>query len=465
MKYDVIVGNPPFQNKEKRNTTPHKIWIDFTHKAFESLNEGGALVWISPASWGSPSNKVLNYFRRYKVEQVNFDTGEYFPGIGSTFSDYLIYKTLDDTSSSQVTKRASTFDAVFNQEIKYLANDFCELSFGIHKKVMFDTDKKLDLKYDYVTCHNVIRHAHKIHNKKIAALEARILKEPITTAAMVKIKERLQKLIEKEIEITISEVKTKTHVHPILHTNNKVWYSSIKQDFADKKKVMWSRSGYTKPFYDDGAHGCTDLCYYILVKNKKEGTNLVKNLNSELFRYIFTTARWSGFGNDKVFKMLPDLQSCSALTEKEMYDLFNINTQEREYIKSFFSAKSAPKKRSKRQDSQTNTRDRVDNFGEVYTPSDLVKQTLKNLKVEAWQKGSTFIDPACGNGNFLVEVVLMKIENGSTPEEAVSTTYGIDIIEDNVIECRKRLNEITKWQYTDVIKQQIKIGDFLESYE
>ena len=51
----------------------------------------------------------------------------------------------------------------------------------------------------------------------------------------------------------------------------------------------------------------------------------------------------------------------------------------------------------------------------------------------------TFIDPSCGNGQFLYEVLARKLENGSTFEQALSTVYGVDLMMDNVEECRKRL--------------------------
>ena len=40
MKFDNIVGNPPYQDTNKRNTTPHKLWIDFTKKEFFRLVKG-----------------------------------------------------------------------------------------------------------------------------------------------------------------------------------------------------------------------------------------------------------------------------------------------------------------------------------------------------------------------------------------------------------------------------------------
>ena len=88
----------------------------------------------------------------------------------------------------------------------------------------------------------------------------------------------------------------------------------------------------------------------------------------------------------------------------------------------------------------TKSKARVKQLGEVFTPPELVNEMLDRLPHELWTDPSkTYIDPACGTGNFLVEVVRRKIEAGSTPLQALETTYGIDIMEDNVLECRQRL--------------------------
>ena len=95
---------------------------------------------------------------------------------------------------------------------------------------------------------------------------------------------------------------------------------------------MWSRSGYTKPFYDDGELGGTDMAYYVPVPTKFCGDNLVHNMNSKLIRYILTTAKWSGFGNEKVFRKLPNLPTDRKMTDAEVYLLFGLTESERNYV-------------------------------------------------------------------------------------------------------------------------------------
>ena len=51
----------------------------------------------------------------------------------------------------------------------------------------------------------------------------------------------------------------------------------------------------------------------------------------------------------------------------------------------------------------------------------------------------TFLDPSCGNGQFLSEVLIRKLENGIDFEAALKTIYGVDIMFDNVLTCQNRL--------------------------
>jgi type I restriction-modification system DNA methylase subunit len=86
------------------------------------------------------------------------------------------------------------------------------------------------------------------------------------------------------------------------------------------------------------------------------------------------------------------------------------------------------------------TQTRVKSTGEVFTPTELVQEVLENMDIEKFKDPTrTFLDPSCGDGQFLGEVLIRKMENGSTFEQALSTIYGVDLMQDNVDECRKRL--------------------------
>ena len=105
---------------------------------------------------------------------------------------------------------------------------------------------------------------------------------------------------------------------------------------------------------------------------------------------------------------------------------------------------------------------RVKATGEVFTPTPLVQEILDKLPLDQFEDPTkTFLDPSCGDGQFLGEVVIRKIENGSTFEQALSTTYGVDLMQDNVDLCRERLLCGCD-KYRHIVENNIVCADALE---
>lgn len=119
-------------------------------------------------------------------------------------------------------------------------------------------------------------------------------------------------------------------------------------------------------------------------------------------------------------------------------------------------------------ESQIKSKERVANQGEVFTSEREVNAMLDLVKNETERIDSRFLEPACGTGNFLTEILNRKLQvvekkyrrNQLDFERnlvlAVSSIYGIDILEDNIIECRKRLYEIADSRYTALFKKKAK---------
>lgn len=101
--------------------------------------------------------------------------------------------------------------------------------------------------------------------------------------------------------------------------------------------------------------------------------------------------------------------------------------------------------------SQVKTKERVRQHGEVFTAEREVMAMMDLVKEDASNIDSTFFEPACGDGNFLAEILLRKmrsvfkvaLSNDADCEywatRAFSTIYGVDIMLDNVEEARNRL--------------------------
>ena len=84
--------------------------------------------------------------------------------------------------------------------------------------------------------------------------------------------------------------------------------------------------------------------------------------------------------------------------------------------------------------------ERVKETGEVFTPTDLVIEILMGMPTSMFAPGKTVIDPACGDGQFLMAVKWLKvIEFNMSQDEALEDIYGVDIMRDNVDLCKRRL--------------------------
>lgn len=120
------------------------------------------------------------------------------------------------------------------------------------------------------------------------------------------------------------------------------------------------------------------------------------------------------------------------------------------------------------------SKERARKYGEVYTPEWLVKDMCDLLPSDAWDSiGRTFLEPACGNGNFLVEILSRKLELCKDVTDcmaALNSIYGIDILSDNVEEAKKRMLDIVQAEFgffvyseaKKILDQRIICGDSLE---
>ncbi len=117
---------------------------------------------------------------------------------------------------------------------------------------------------------------------------------------------------------------------------------------------------------------------------------------------------------------------------------------------------------------QVVSKKRVADHGEVFTSEREVNAMLDLVKQETVRIDSRFLEPACGTGNFLVEILRRKLEvvknrykkNQLEYERyaviAVSSIYGIDLLQDNVEKARKRLFTIFDKQYTSFYKTKCR---------
>ncbi len=417
MRFDVIVTNPPFHDITRRGKTPHKLWIEFTRLALEQLlAEHGVLCQISPSSFRSPNSPVLALMKRFRTPLIRLDTGQHFPGVGSTFADYTIFKEPRNDTLTRISSGARVVNVALDEHLFYIPNDLTSEGISIHRKVMFRPRSRLPVEWDYVTCHNI--HA-------------------------------------RDGSETLSRSRTDRHSFPVFHTNSQVWWSSLRQDWASDKKVMWTRSGYTRPFYDPGTLGGTDMAYFVRVQSEDEGINLAHNMNLSLMRYIYESAKWSGFGNERVFAALPGIPRDRRLTDMDLFRMFSLTEKEIRHLyqrrlpdtplgtedaNPLWREIAARLNAHEYMAGVTRTAERIGRTAEVFTPTPLVIEMVRSIPLERFAPAKTVLDPACGDGQFLAAAKWIKVlHHGMGERDAGEELFGVDLMRDNVNLCRRRV--------------------------
>lgn len=114
---------------------------------------------------------------------------------------------------------------------------------------------------------------------------------------------------------------------------------------------------------------------------------------------------------------------------------------------------------------QIKSKERIRNHGEVFTAEREVKAMCNLVKDETNRIDSRFLEPACGDGNFLAEILTRKLaivrkkyakshlDYEKNAVLAASSIYGVDILQDNVLACRERIFGIWDKEYTSVCKR------------
>lgn len=122
---------------------------------------------------------------------------------------------------------------------------------------------------------------------------------------------------------------------------------------------------------------------------------------------------------------------------------------------------------------QVKSKQRVADHGEVFTADREVNAMLDLVKQETERVDSRFLEPACGDGNFLAEILRRKLEAAKKraippkkkrplPIEferqaviAIASIYGVDLLIDNVRACRERLFNIWDKEYKAICKKEV----------
>jgi hypothetical protein len=295
-KFDIIVGNPPYQPTSNNKKGGKSLWNIFVEKVLNKyLIKNGYLAFIHPALWRKPDNKLkkemfskqIHYLRIYNDTQGN----KIFRRRASTRVDFYI---LQNIKSYKNTRIHFEDDKIFNIKIDKLPF-IPNFGWSIFSKVLQKLNNNGIMVNGDSDCHTTRKH---VSIKETNAHKYKLLN-------------------------SISKTKGKTFR-----------YSSKFHKNQYHKKVLFSNGRHIVPFYDDGELGYTQGGLYILVNDETKGNKIVNYLNSKLLKYIMKATKWSNFETCKqLFWYIPDITNIiSNVNNESIYKYFNLSADEIELI-------------------------------------------------------------------------------------------------------------------------------------
>ena len=303
--FDIIIGNPPYQQVDEKGHSKgggNNLYSKFIYKVYELLNKNGYLVFINPPTYfgvGRSNNKNdmnirKDIFNNCNILYINLEEcNKYFPNIGSLFIYYILQKKNIVNENLEIICKYNNINhtSIINQQLLndmiYIPYLLTNMSINICKKIR-DIENKL-----------------KIFN---------------------------QMIFDKRSPY-VSSIKTDEFKHPIQATGVQVVYSSKSCKNQYNKKVLMSRSGYLRPFYDNGVIGIGSDCFSCLVNNEEDGNYIIKLLESILYTFYININKWSGFHHIKVLQDLPYIE-IKNIDDEKIYKYFKLNAEEINFVES-----------------------------------------------------------------------------------------------------------------------------------
>lgn len=302
MKFDVIVGNPPFQSTDdsgNRKSMSTNLWSKFIKKSFDMINDGGVVAMITPASWASNTidineGKVRIFKDIFNVNNplaINLSTvKQYFPTVGSTFSYFVVEKAPNAGQTKVITQDG---DFVTN------LTGFVSLPKVITKESLSINNKFAKQMTNNSTCAGQMQSS----------------------------------------ACKYSPTMDQDFTFPAYHTaavedSGTTWYTNVEHPNFHKNKIIFSLSGYFRPYADPGKLGYTDMCLAYILADTEKLEYAMQVFSSKLFAFVLENNKWSGFNPKEIIRSFPKLDLTRSWTDSQIYAHFNLTKEEIDYVES-----------------------------------------------------------------------------------------------------------------------------------
>jgi hypothetical protein len=306
MKFDVVIGNPPYQDSGKPGD--NALYQYFTQKVLSGLlKENGYFSFVVPTTMTDyllnceKNRTFVNDF--YKIKSFVFDSPEkYFrqQGIGTTAFFFVIQNEI-------IKENSQVIEITYLKDGSMVTENLEVFKGEILPKKNFQKSKKLiksflsEKSFEFKTMCNNTGVRRRIRNKQIE-------------------------------DGTVSLESNITNCYPIIDKITKTnglttyFYSERMVDY-DKPKVIFSNSGYPLAMYIDYPINLSDNITYYIPKNEIEGRNLVKVINSDIFSEVINLFSTNARDAHKTIKRLRkiDLTNVNIETNYDVERLFSFD--------------------------------------------------------------------------------------------------------------------------------------------
>jgi hypothetical protein len=265
MKFDVIVGNPPY-NGPRKKSNGDCIWPEFVKKSLSLLNNDGNLCYVHPSAWRKIKSNLWELITQNQLQYLEIhglrDGQKTFSCL--TRYDWYVLKKSPYTTPTTIRDEEGKVISIDLRKLSWIPNDNLELIDSITAK---DSDSLCEVIYDY-------------------SYGVNIPKE------------------------WMSKAENSNFKYPVIHSISKnklpkCYYSSVNnRGHFGISKVIINDGGNIYPINDyKGEYGMTQHCFGIVVSSKKEGDLIVAAISTPKFKKVAEATKCSGYYVDyKVFQ-------------------------------------------------------------------------------------------------------------------------------------------------------------------
>lgn len=188
--------------------------------------------------------------------------------------------------------------------------------------------------------------------------------------------------------------------------------------------------------------------------SKEEAENFIDYLKSDFARTIQYLVK-TDYNQNQCMYRLPWLDFSKKWTDSELFGLYGIAKKEAEHMRTLLpdyharyssgvTFEATDKESMIETEANVKRIERREQTGEVFTPKILVDKMLSKLPQDLFDAKHTFLDNSAGNGNFIIEIINRKLQNGVNYLDALNTVYATELMADNVEEMKNRILSVVK---------------------